>query len=158
MLKAVQDLLRRLMLRLPRPAPRSPRLQGDLERAQLLELVERTRKLLPLGPEHWLRKFEDDTELASVLAGYEDLKNNPAWMHFTSRLFRLKDTFERAILTGERSPDGRDLTPEMRSAYGLLLQILSIPADAAVRHQRFEEEVMLYRGEPSQVDTPHEFR
>ena len=99
-----------------------------------------------MGPEHWLRRFEDDTELLSVIAGYEDLKQNPAWLHFSSRLFQLKDTFEGAILRGERSPDGRDLTQEMRSAYGLLLQILAIPGGAIHRHVRHEEEVMMYSG------------
>lgn len=99
-----------------------------------------------MGPEHWLRKFEDDSELPAVVAGYEDLKNNSGWLHFSAHLFRLKDTFERAILRGERAPDGRDITPEMRSAYGLLMQILSIPSEAVQKHHRHEEEVMMYSG------------
>jgi len=100
-----------------------------------------------VGPEHWLRRFEDDSEMLAVAAGYEDLKGNPAWLHLSSRLFKLKDTFEHAILKGEKSPDGRDLTMEMRSAYGLLMQILAIPSEAVQRHIRHEEEVMMYQGQ-----------
>lgn len=107
--------------------------------------MEKTRALLPVSPEHWLRKFEDDTELLAVVDAYQGLKDNPAWLHLSSRMFRLKDTFEKAILQGERDPQGRDITPELRSAYGLLLQILAIPADAVSRHARYEEEVMAYR-------------
>lgn len=107
--------------------------------------MERARNLLPVSPEHWLRRFEDDAELLAVAAAYEDLKDNPAWLHLSSRLFRLKDTFERAILQGERAPDGRDITPELRSAYGVIMQIIAIPADAVERHRRYEEEVLAYR-------------
>ena len=143
----VKELLQRFRRRSPQPpAPKSQPLQEERERAQLLELVEKTRSLLPVGPEHWLRKFENDGELLAVVAGYEDLKNNSAWLHLSSHLFRLKDTFERAILRGERAPDGRDLTPEMRSAYGLLMQILAIPGEAVHKHTRHEEEVMMYSG------------
>jgi hypothetical protein len=146
----VQELLRRfLRLNPPRPDPRSLLLLEDRERVQLQELVEKTRSLLPVGPEHWLRKFEDEKELIAVVAGYEDIKNNPAWLHLSSKLFRLKDTFERAILRGEKTPDGRDLTPEMRSAYGLLMQILAIPGEAVHKHTRHEEEVMMYSETPS---------
>ena len=143
----VKELLRRFRRPSPPPPdPRSHRGLADQEREQLLELVEKTRNLLPVGPEHWLRKFENDGELLAVVAGYEDLKNNSAWLHLSSHLFRLKDTFERAILRGERAPDGRDLTPEMRSAYGLLMQILAIPGEAVHKHTRHEEEVMMYSG------------
>lgn len=107
--------------------------------------MESFRNQLPVSPEHWWRKFdEDDTQLLDVVGAYETLKDNPAWLHFSAHLFRLKDTFERAILQGEYDRNGKDITPELRSAYGMLLQILSIPAEAAGRKQMYEEQVMHY--------------
>lgn len=77
------------------------------------------------------------------LAGeYADLQGHPAWQDFQARLESIRSMLERGILQGEVNHYGLDLTPDMRTAYGIVLQMLSIPAEIEQQKALAEEQIL----------------
>ena len=64
-----------------------------------------------------------------------------AWLDFYSRLDKIKKSMEEAILMGMPSQDGLDTTPAARACYGLLMNIMAIPA--RMEQERLKAEEML---------------
>lgn len=71
-------------------------------------------------------------ELVELSHDYSNLQQHPAWQHFQGLLWSLKENLQVGILQGVVEGE-RDLTPQHRAMYGLLLQILAIPGQIEVR-------------------------
>ena len=93
--------------------------------------MERSRSLLPLpAGELWNSSEALEPErLERLEVAYAALKGSIAWQHFWSRIARLESRAKLDVLRGMKDTQGYDLTPEVRAAYGMLLQVMSIPAE-----------------------------
>lgn len=117
----------------------------------LLALVARVRALQPLPP-NLLWKSSDLREgLLPLWGSYQGLRGNPAWKHFQSRLADLERMTREGVLKGRRDSHGNDVTPELRAAYGIVLQVLSIPAEVERAKKLMERDL----GLTSAVDSPY---
>ena len=63
---------------------------------------------------------------------YRTMRNTPAFQHYQGMIWDLKGKVENGILQG--TYDGpRDVTPHLRAIYGMLLQLIAIPAQIESR-------------------------
>jgi hypothetical protein len=106
------------------------------------DLINAALKGLPAPEDLVVLSHRDEESEMSVLAlknHYDDLKNHPAWQHFVGRLVEIRSEAVKAIVRGDLDRFGNDRTDELRAAYGVIEQILSIPGQIASRHARAEE-------------------
>ena len=84
----------------------------------------------------------DGASLIELSEQYGQLQASAAWEHYQGLLHSLRTQLENGILRGVVE-SGVDKTPEFRSAYGLLLQILAIPEQIKSRTLMIEYEANL---------------
>lgn len=126
----------------------------DLEHLDPLELpvlLDRLRHRLPLPPEALSRSSEERFNLEGgktpadflVLAeAYRSLLTHPAWQDFQGRLLLIRDALQQGILQGAVGQRGEDMTPYMRAAYYLLLDILTTHEKIEQRRAWIEREIL----------------
>lgn len=78
---------------------------------------------------------------ASLDMAYQAIREHPAWLDFQGRLQGLKEEIEVKILRGDTAPGGSDVTPAMRAAYGVLLEVIAWPEYVARRRRTLESEI-----------------
>lgn len=101
-----------------------------------------------------MRRFDPPEENLALHDSYEAISGSTAWIHYQSKLHLMRERLEKSILMGERTRDGRDLTEAMRSAYGIVLEMLAIPEEIRVRKETDEQQLMGYKPEPGTWPAP----
>lgn len=101
-----------------------------------------------------MRRFDPPDENLALHDSYESIANSMAWLHYQSKLHMMRERLEKAILVGERGKDGRDLTDAMRSAYGIVLEMLAIPEEVRMRKETDEQTLMGYQPSEGSWPTP----
>jgi hypothetical protein len=105
---------------------------------------------VPADLDRWSKTCEEQaligTELIELSEHYKTLQHDKAWQHFQGLLISLKTKLETGILRG-MVEHGEDKTPQLRACYGIVLQILAIPAQVANRTLAKEYEANLREAE-----------
>jgi hypothetical protein len=68
--------------------------------------------------------------------------DNAAWHDLFARLYQMQADLGKAILEGRWDDQGRDLTPHLRAAFGVLEDIIAIPAKIQGRKAWVEETLL----------------
>lgn len=109
--------------------------------------MDRALRRLPANLAQWSRTSREQAliggNLLELRQQYQEMVGHPAWQHFQGMLLSLKEKLEQDILMGSVNRKGEDLTPLARSAYGIVLQILAIPAQIESRTLSKEMEANL---------------
>lgn len=104
------------------------------------------RQLLPLDLNQWSKTCKDRSfvgaDLIELSEQYSSLQGQTAWEHYQGLLHHLRLQLEGGILKGVYE-GGEDKTPQLRSAYGILLQIIAIPEQIKSRTLMKEYEARL---------------
>jgi hypothetical protein len=96
-------------------------------------------KRLPLPPEALSKRYKDDFgreelgPLTALAESYKSAPNMPAWNDLYGRLYQMHSDTHLAILQGRHDDWGNDLTPKHRAVFGLLENIIAIPAKIEAR-------------------------
>ena len=104
--------------------------QECLVQGELVALLDRARQLLPPDLALWSKTCKErafiGAELVELSVQYSALQAMPAWQHYQGLLHNVRLQLEKGILMGVVE-GGVDKTSELRSAYGMLLQLEAIP-------------------------------
>lgn len=96
------------------------------------DLVDRAVKRLAASPQVLIdaadARLGNPGEVLVLADQYRTMTQSEAWKHYTGRLLAMKGLLQEAILKGEKDKFGNDLTPYFRASYGILLQVLAVPA------------------------------
>lgn len=84
---------------------------------------------------------------------YKSATSYPFWNDFVEQLSGLREQYEGMLLQGKYDDWGRDRTEYIRPAYGLLLEILAIPARVEAARRMAEAEAGFA---PAQIDNSDE--
>ena len=121
--------------------------------------MERALLQLPADLNKWSKTCREQTligeQLLELSEQYKALQNHPAWQHFQGMLHGLRTNIENGILKGVAEGE-RDLTPQYRAIYGILLQILAMPAQIQEKKLAAEYEACL-RDSTGEDDFPEQF-
>ena len=116
---------------------------GRLDWPTLLEAQE---KLLPLPPEVLAQKSSevasDEASLVLLAIRYEDWLRHPATADFLGRCYLIQRDLGEAILRGDRTTEGRDLSDQLRGAYRVLSNMLTLPAKVQAQREFVEREIL----------------
>lgn len=93
---------------------------------------------------------DNPADLLELRTDYDNLKTHPAWKHFMGCILELRDMTKQGILIGERDRFGNDLTDKLRASYGILLQILAIPAQVEQLQKESELALIGINAEPDE--------
>ena len=117
-----------------------------LERLDWPTLLEAQEKLLPLPPEVLAQKSSevasDEASLVLLAIRYEDWLRHPATADFLGRCYLIQRDLGEAILRGDRTTEGRDLSDQLRGAYRVLSDMLTLPAKVQAQREFVEREIL----------------
>lgn len=85
-------------------------------------------------------------EVAGLAAMYQDMVQNPAWIHFHGRMEGLRKRMELGLRRGDRSPLGIDLSDTYRVTMTLLENLMAYPDMVQSRLEMLERQAGVTRG------------
>ena len=102
----------------------------------LLDWVDRVRRLLPEDPAQWWKSFEEQlrspsgfVQIFDLEASYASLFDNPAFLDWWASIERKLKGTEARILSGALHPrTNEDQTDTLRAVRGALLEVMSRPS------------------------------